>query len=272
MVIRDLKDGSSTLSTQEDHAELSAQFAAHWGNKDFARLRPYHTMVFATTYHDSGFRSWEGHPPINMEKGRPYGHRETPFSPERFEAHARNVEWIGAKDPYAGLIVSTHHTGLSQYRYQTITSPKGTYRSGPRRPEIQAFIDEQEAWQKEQKKSLGGESPKFNDELWFNYRLLQIYDLLSLYFCCDGYKEDRLKEDLIAPVPVAYGSNEEVNLRIIPTGANSVQMDPYPFDRSPLQISVRARTMTAGGFASEDECREAYFKAPRIFFNFEIRN
>lgn len=76
MVVRDLKDGSSIVSTQEDHAELSAQFTAHWGNKNFSRLHPYESMVFATTYHDSGYREWEGNPPMNLEKGRPYGHRE----------------------------------------------------------------------------------------------------------------------------------------------------------------------------------------------------
>ena len=76
MVIRELKDGRCFVSLQEDHAELSAQFAAHWGNDRFSRLRPYQTMVFATTYHDSGYREWEGTPPMNVEKGRPYAHRE----------------------------------------------------------------------------------------------------------------------------------------------------------------------------------------------------
>ena len=65
-----------TSALQEDHAELSAQFAAHWGNARFSELRPYQTMVFATTYHDSGYREWEGNPPMNVEKGRPYAHRE----------------------------------------------------------------------------------------------------------------------------------------------------------------------------------------------------
>jgi len=76
MVIRELKDGRCYVSLQEDHAELAAQFAAHWGNERFSRLRPYETMVFATTYHDSGYREWEGNPPMNVEKGRPYAHRE----------------------------------------------------------------------------------------------------------------------------------------------------------------------------------------------------
>ena len=76
MVVRELKDGRSYVSLQEDHAELAAQFAAHWGNQHFSRLRPYQTMVFATTYHDSGYREFEGNPPMNVEKGRPYAHRE----------------------------------------------------------------------------------------------------------------------------------------------------------------------------------------------------
>ena len=270
MFFRDFEDGSSVLGTQEDHAELAAQFAAHWGNKEFAQLRPYDTMVFATTHHDSGFRSWEGCPPINMEKGRPYGFREAPFSPHRLEAHARNFEWIRVRDPYAGLIVSIHHTGLLQNRYKTITSPKTTTRSAPQRPEVRTFIDEQENLQREQKKTLGSDNPKFDDEMWFNYRLLQVYDLLSLYFCCDGYVEGGLKELLIAPVPVAYGSKEEVDLHIIPTGAKSVRLEPYPFDRSSLEVSARARVMPSRSFASEDECREAYFKAPRTLLNFEI--
>lgn len=272
MVIRDLKDGSSILSSQEDHAELAAQFAAHWGNRDFAKLRPYQSMVFATTYHDSGFRDWEGHPPINMEKGRPCGHRETPSSTQRLEADLRNVEWVRARDAYAGLIVSMHRTGLWQNRYQTITSPKETYGNAFRRPEIQVAREELEAAQKKEKESLRIGSPEFDDQLWFNYRLLQVYDILSLYFCLDGHEDDRLKAYEVAPVPVTYGSKEETALRIVPTNGHSVRISPYPFDICPLKVSVRARIMPAAKYPLEDECREAYNKAPRAVMTFEIMN
>src|SRR5207247_7411525 len=76
MVVRELKDGRCFVSTQEDHAELSAQFAAHWGNERFSQLRPYKNMVFATTFHDSGYREFEGNPTIKVQKDRPYVHRE----------------------------------------------------------------------------------------------------------------------------------------------------------------------------------------------------
>jgi len=100
MVIRELKNRSCFVSTQEDHAELSAQFAAHWGNDRFSRLRPCDSMVFATTFHDSGYREWEGSPPINPAKGRPYAHREAIPSFEHIElsAYSDNVEWLRARD------------------------------------------------------------------------------------------------------------------------------------------------------------------------------
>jgi Protein of unknown function (DUF3891) len=159
MVIRELKNGSSIISTQEDHAELSAQFAAHWGNKKFARLRPYETMVFATTYHDSGYREWEGNPPMNVTKGRPYAHREEipSFEPVELRAYARNVEWVSSQDRYAGLLVSMHRTGLWQNRYDTFTSPKGRLRE--RSPEVKVVKQQLETKQEEEKKSLGRENP-----------------------------------------------------------------------------------------------------------------
>src|SRR5436190_5053870 len=107
MVVRELKDGRCFVSTQEDHAELSAQFAAHWGNERFSQLRPYKTMVFATTFHDSGYREFEGNPPINVQKGRPYAHREEVPSFEAIElaAYARNVDWVRSHELVCRLLL-----------------------------------------------------------------------------------------------------------------------------------------------------------------------
>jgi hypothetical protein len=273
MVVRELKDGSCFVSTQEDHAELSAQFAAHWGNERFSRLKPYDTMVFATTYHDSGYREWEGNPPINLAKGRPYAHRETipSFEPVELQAYAKNVEWLHAHDRYASLLVSMHRTGLWANRYDAFSSPKGRLRE--RSPEVVAVKQALEGQQEKEKIALGAGNPVFVNDLWFNFRALQIFDLLSLYFCCDGYAGDeQFKEDLIAPLSLSYASKEEVELRILPTRAKSVKFTPYPFDISPLKVAVRARLLPPAQFASEAEGIAAYHKAPRQLLTFEIIN
>ena len=139
-----------------------------------------------------------------------------------------------------------------------------------RSAEIQAAKKELEARQEEAKKNLGAGSPGFEDELAYNYRTLQIFDLLSLYFCCDGYtSDDHFKEYTIAPVRVAYDSPEQVQLRVVPNG-NGVRFDPYPFDISPLQVSVRARLVSRPANKSEDAGLEAYQKAPRQILQFQI--
>jgi hypothetical protein len=122
MIKRDLQDGTSLFILQEDHADLAAQFAAHWGNERFAKLEPYESMVFAGIYHDSDHRETEADIPIDSEKGLPHGHRTVPFSPKKIVALSKNIDWVSARDPYAGLIVSMHHTGLAQSRYNLIQS------------------------------------------------------------------------------------------------------------------------------------------------------
>jgi len=55
-----------------------------------------------------------------------------------------------------------------------------------------------ETKRQEERKSLGQGNPTFENNLWFNYR---VYDLLSLYFCCDGYSnDDYFKQERLAPI------------------------------------------------------------------------
>ena len=130
---------------------------------------------------------------------------------------------------------------------------------------------ELEAKQDELKKSLAAKNPGLENELAYNYMALQIFDLLSLYFCCDGYAADnQFKEYAIAPVRVSYESDETVRLTIRPNDAGSVIMDPYPFDVSPVQFSARARIIAAAKETSEAACAEAYHKAARQLLTFEV--
>ena len=271
MVIRELKDGRCYVALQEDHAELAAQFAAHWGNARFSRLRPYQTMVFATTYHDSGYREWEGTPPMNVDKGRPYAHREDVpnFETVELKAYAKNVEWLNAQDPYAGLLVSMHRTGLWHNRYNIFTEPAGRLRE--RSQAIKDAKIKLETQQAEVKRKLMELEPGVENELAYNYKALQIFDLLSLNFCCDGYaSEDQFKEYTIAPVRLTYESDETVKLTLRPNGAGAVIIDPYPFDVSPLKFSARARVVAPPAEKSEAACIDAYHKAARQMLTFEV--
>src|SRR5437660_3585207 len=131
MIRRDLPDGTSLLIPQEHHADVSAQFAAHWGNDDFARPNPYESVVFATIYHDSGHREVEAGLPVDVELGRPYGMRDMPAAAKREDANGANIKWITGWDPYSGLLAAMHRTGLRKKRYNTVRSSQRDYAPAP---------------------------------------------------------------------------------------------------------------------------------------------
>lgn len=281
MIVRELLDGSALLILQENHADVAAQFAAHWGNERFARLDPYQSVVFATVYHDSGHREMEADVPIDVEKGLPYAFRGAPPAVRRREADAVSAQWVRARDPYASLLVSMHHAGLRKGRYNTVRlwqgdRSRGSAGSGSSAPGdaspsgLKAALADLEDWQREEMASLGLAEPRARNAFWCNYRLLQAFDLLSLYFCCDGYEGDRLKEAALWGVPLSYVSDAEVEIRLIPRTANSLQFSPYPFDVSPFHLSAMARVMVPAVSGSEAEARAAYYAARRYPLAWEI--
>lgn len=95
-----------------------------------------------------------------------------------------------------------HRSGLWENRYHVFTSPKGRLRE--RSAEVkagQASLGTKAARRKTPSAEATRSLPRSSG---FNFRALQIYDLLSLYFCCGGYvSDDQFKEDLIAPVAPA---------------------------------------------------------------------
>lgn len=271
MIRRELPDGTVLMIPQENHADVSAQFAAHWGNADFATPDPYGSVVFATIYHDSGHREVEAGLPVDVELGRPYGMRDMPAAAKREDANQANVRWIAAHDPYAALLAAMHRTGLRKRRYDTVRSAERDYASASGDEPLgmdAAFADLDDAL----RVHLDALDARAHEHLWFNYRLLQVYDLLSLYVCCDGYDSGSLKPSGLSRVPVAYSSADEAEVRIIPTGANNLRLDPYPLDASPLTISVLARPMAPVNATCEADVRGAYHRAPRELVSWQLES
>ena len=260
-------DQKTFMIPQEEHADLAAQFASHWGNDRFARLVPYDTMVFAAIYHDSQYREAEADLPIDLEMGRPHGHRTTPKSAKKNDSLIHNIDWVGSRDPYAALIVSMHHSGLAQNRYGVIKSWQNTLGSSkpkrPMSPDMEAMIRGMEASQRARIEELAKSDPSIKEQVQTNYRLFQVFDLLSLYFCSDGHTDGGMKEITIGPIPLSYKTGDEIDLRLIPLGEGVIRIHPYPFDQSPLKVSVFGRTVRRLAGRTEAECRAEFYNAPR---------
>jgi hypothetical protein len=251
VIIRKENGGGLTLVTQTEHSRFVGRLAAHWGNARFAAPRPFESVVRAATYHDYGHLDWEPDPPFDAASGQPCEVRRLPDPDRQLAAHQRNIDWLTGIDPYSGLLVGMHATGLRRARYGTIEHPSG-FNPPKQGATMESFLAKNESTQKAARAGLD------EDAVWTNFHLLQVWDLLGLYFGCAEPGEDH-----IAPVPTGYAkAGERVTLRMKPDGPGRIAFDPYPFDQRPLTVEFLCKRLPRAKFESEAAFREAFYKAP----------
>ena len=251
MIVRKQSDGSLILVNQTDHAKLSGQFAAHWGNDNFEMLQPRESMIRAAMFHDFGWNRYESSPIYDPIRKAAPTFFEVPNSDAQLNEFATAIRWLSDIDEYAGLLISRHRTGLWRQRYGMVAQPAPMTKSSVE-PAVQAFIAEHEV---EQERLLA----KYDDdEFKTNYQLLQFLDLFSLAFCVREFAGATFD-----PVPRAYsGKSEPIEINMIPCADGNVLVDPYPFDQDGLRLSYVFRHLAVSDYDSEQSFRQAYFAAP----------
>ncbi len=250
MIVRKQPNHELLLIGQTDHSRFVGQLAAHWGNENVAAPKPYVSMVRAATFHDYGWLRYETHPLLNPQ-GEPFQFLQVPLGTTQLESYQWSLDWLASIDPYAGLIINMHRTGLWKNRYDTIAHPGG-YNLRELTPEVKDFIQDNESWQELEREEFDQE------QLWTNYRLMQVWDLLGLYFCCQEPYEDYIE--------VAKG----LRLTMKPDGPGRVKFDPYPFDARPCRVQLAFKRLLQDSFSDLEEFHRAYFQAENGLLSFEL--
>ena len=261
MIVRKDAGGAQWLVGQTDHSRLAGQFAAHWGNATFAALEPFESVVRAATFHDFGYLRYETAPAFDAARGETPNFRDVATDAKRLEEYQWCFDWLLAADPYAANLVSMHRTGLWRARYDAIAPPVQVRRT--QTPDIDAFVTKNEA----RRAASIAEHGWNENALRINYRLLQVWDLLSLYFSCQSPADDA-----IGPVPMSYADREGAGAGIAlhPHDATTISIAPYPFDVSPLTITLTARRMTQTVFDDRDAFVKAFAQAPVELLAFRL--
>src|SRR5438105_8489848 len=262
MIVRRQPNNELLLIGQTDHSRLVGQLAAHWGNDNFATPQPNESMIRAATFHDYGWLRYETSPRIHPETHEPYQFLQLPLGTTQLASYQWSLDWLTDIDRYAGLIINMHRTGLWNNRYGTIKYPTG-YNVRDLNPEAKEFIKRNEAWQEQERRAFNSNGKA--DALWTNYRLMQVWDLLGLYFCCqDPY------EDYVEPVPVAYSDKDGVRLTMKPAGGGRVKFEPFPFDVKSCRIQLSMKRLPKTTFENDQEFRRVYFQAATEVTTFEL--
>ncbi len=257
------------LIRQTDHAALSGDLAAHWGNTEFTPPAPRESMVLAAAHHDDGWRAWETAPRVDARTQRPYQFTDLPLA-EHAAFYLTGIEDVAARDAYAGLLVCLHLSGLYQRRFG-IDPGIPVKRLSPEEDRTRGeVLDQLAARQQALRQRLAASAVPVRlleeGHVWANYKLLQIFDRLSLYFCTRPPRPMTL-----APAP-ADCNGRDVELSLEPVGGQAVRLTPWPFEVSPLPVRVRASVVPDRAYRGDSDFRATFAAAPVIDLHFELRD
>lgn len=260
MMIRPPAEDGLMIIPQTDHSRLVGQLAAHWGNDRFAAPTPYDSVVRAAMFHDFGWLRYETSPAFNEATGGTPDFIHASVDRFELESYQWTHDWLLEQDPYAGLIANMHRTGIWRGRYDAITHPPHPIFSNLG-PDIEAFIVRNEQQQQQALATV--------DQAVFrtNFRLMQVWDILGIYFCCqEPYP------DYIEPVPTSYGDKDEEGVRITltPLSPTRVRFDPFPFDEDGQQVQLSYKHLPRSKWPDAETFRKEYFKAPTRIINLEL--
>lgn len=266
------------LITQPDHAALAGQFAQHWAPDSPTAISPIAPVLIAAFHHDVGWEPYDRQPHLD-DSGKLLDFRDMP--PDSWiQLYERGIKEVTELDPYAGLLVSLHGTGLRRRRY-------GLSPAWPETPpEFSAFVDSQEARQAEVASELqasnritradldllaelhdNGQAPSETDsELWRNYQRLQSWDTLSLAFCTSHTPPSY---ERLESIPSDEFSEKDV-LSVTARSDGRFELDPYPFGTEPLTVTVPSRTIHNSTFEEPQPIRDAYYQATRTLESFTL--
>src|SRR5437899_649151 len=256
------------LIRQTDHAVLSGYFARELGNESFARSEPEESLRLAATEHDNGWNEWELQPHIDQVTFLPFTFMSLPTQ-QHMDLYQRGIVRVVKVAGYAGLLVSMHCAGLYDKTRATMPGFSAKYVKSQEAPLVTDFVQRLRLQQLRLKVDLRADpaTKNFSDEKWLqaNAQRLEALDRLSLYFCLGP-----MEAATIDAVPSDY-NGREVDWDLQPEGDNAATLEPYPFRRDPLEISILARRIPKRRYADNLELQKVLAQSPYFGQKYTLR-
>jgi hypothetical protein len=267
MIIQDQGE-HFVLIRQTDHAVLSGFFAREWGNEVFSKPEPRDSFCLAATEHDNGWNEWEFSPQVDPVTFSPYSFMSVPTE-DHIALYLRGIDRVVKSDRYAGLLVSLHCAGLYDRTRATMPGFSAKYIKAQEATMVNDLLQRLRLQQLRLKVDLRADPAmkEYAEEKWLqvNSHRLEALDRLSLYFCLGP-----LEGATIDAVPVDYRGSE-VDWDIQPEGNNAVTLEPYPFRRDPLEISILGRRIAKRRYADDGDFQRALAQAPFFAMKYTLR-
>jgi hypothetical protein len=262
-MIRREEQGDFLLIAQHDHALIAGELAEQFGNDSFARPEPRDHALRGVRLHDCG---WPLHDdaPIRNKEGKPLDVFETTRE-IALKVWTASADKASAADPYAGLLVSLHVLSLSVFASTQTSFEHEKFDMGQPADRFAVAKFQQHEIERQEnlraKLGLRTDKPthhkhpqevtqKKEDQLTFNFRMLQAMDLISLTACCTKPPSKQTQD--VMPRPGAAPLRFALERR-----GKDVAVDPWPFDQERIELMIPVCRIEAKTFADDDELHAA---------------
>ena len=229
MIIQTAPSGQPRLAIMmHEHTALSGQFARAFGNDAFEPVEPLDLMTYVVAHHDAGWIEFDRDPATDPKTGLPYNLVETPA--EHITVTSRlSPEFNQRQHPYCGLMSSMHSWGLYNGRYGLSSIVLIDKIPQQDRPLADRMLDGELERQKRLKSEVARDPQASGllDErrLFQNYKQLQFFDTLALYF--NRIHPGERAEQKFEHVPLSADKDATITVRPREPGVYSLA--PFPF-------------------------------------------
>jgi len=265
-MIRHTTDTEWILIPQNAHAE-SCGVMADYLDKDVVGL-PTSRGRLGITMHDSGWPLHDDRPTLD-ESGQPTHVFHTPAAITA-RLWAESSRRAAARDLYAGLLASIHGLHLVAFALQTPRDRQTVFEFNKfqhAQVESQESIRRQLSMRTDVALQHGLARPGIDpgeDALIRDYRTLRALDQISLAALCSETLFDKV--DFTSPTSAAQPAHVSIE-RIAPF---QLRLNPWPFTRARIDISVPARQIARQRFDSELAFLDAYLSTPERRVEFRL--
>jgi hypothetical protein len=261
MIVQTALEGAPRLViTMVEHGAFAGRLARAFGNEAFEPVAPRDEMLYVIDHHDWGWREIDERPGRTPATGLPWNLAETPRalsirtlegSPDFNEAH----------HPYCGLLSAMHMWGVYMGRYGLSDDLLIDLVPQEHRPAFDAALERLVQRQARLREQLARDPETAawveDGHLFQNYKQLQFFDTLALYFNFTGAADRRPAQ--FGHVPRSAGEDATVAIR--PVDEVTYALAPFPFSTSGIRVSFCGRSMSPVSGDDED-LRETLRRAP----------
>ncbi|WP_433616542.1 DUF3891 family protein [Dactylosporangium sp. CA-139114] len=277
------RDGALHLVEQVEHGRVSGALAEAWGNDVFEAPTPGAPVRTAAARHDEGWRAWDARVLFHELERRPLHFLEIDAS-EHVRLYRQGVERVALGDVYAGVLVGMHWTGLYRGRWSAPGARGRLDVGADGRAAQDAAVDaEERRWIDAKRLAWTQQEPRaaFENRLWHNFELLQLWDLLSLYLCVMPHEPApapgpatpwgpqlaalaHAAEDVLLPAVRPHPLGAAVRITAGVRVPGEVWLDPYPFHRDGIEVEVASTAVPDRAFDHAELAARVGRTAPTV--------